>query len=193
MAWALVEGGLRLSVDPAVKFALASGQSTALHQWAWTRDGERCASIGFRAEALGADYGHLELLFSVDGHDVHQVIYVESSPCNFGGLRWYARCPRRDVRVAKLYLPYGAIRFLSRQAYRLSYQSQRDTAGLDRLINRRNRLLARTLKSDDPFAPARPKWMRWRTFERHLARLDDYHADIDGHLARHIERLGGLL
>lgn len=45
----------------------------------------------------------------------------------FGGLRWWFRCPATWRRCAKLYLPNGGRRFLSRKAYRLRYASQVET------------------------------------------------------------------
>jgi hypothetical protein len=37
-----------------------------------------------------------------------------TTSCRFGGLRWWWVCPQTGQRVAKLYLPNGGTRFLSR-------------------------------------------------------------------------------
>ncbi|MBV1701716.1 MAG: hypothetical protein KGQ46_07855 [Hyphomicrobiales bacterium] len=72
--------------------------------------------------------------------------------------------------VSKIYLPIGAKRFLSRHAYRLAYRSQRDAAGFSRACNQRDRIASAKLKSDDLAFPLKPKWMRWKTFDRYMAR-----------------------
>ena len=44
----------------------------------------------------------------------------------FGGRRWWFLCPRTAYRTTKLFLPVGGWHFLSRQAYRLGYATQRE-------------------------------------------------------------------
>ena len=90
---------------------------------------------------------------------------------HFGGRRWAFACPRTGRYVAKLYLPYGAEQFWSRRAYGLGYACQRET-WRDRAM-RRLRRLDRALggKGDGmpTNIPPKPKWMRWRTYERKAA------------------------
>lgn len=57
----------------------------------------------------------------------HYSLPLVSTPCRFGGRRWWAICPATGRRAAILYLPNGGRRFLSWAAYRLAYQSQRET------------------------------------------------------------------
>jgi hypothetical protein len=88
-------------------------------------------------------------------------------PQPFGGLRWWFICPRSGRRVAKLHMPLGAYQFAARRAYRLPYNSQRGTAQ-DRLRSRAMKLRRRLgdvngEAGDDLY---KPKWMRWRTFDR---------------------------
>ena len=64
---------------------------------------------------------HPEDFAGVEGFTVP----LEAAPCRLGGQRWYFRCPRIGWRCAKLYLPEGAQRFMSREAHGLSYRSQR--------------------------------------------------------------------
>jgi hypothetical protein len=86
----------------------------------------------------------------------------------YGGRRWWFQCPRTGRRITKLFLPNGGLHFWSRQAYGLGYACQRE----DRLgrLQRRAAMLNRQLGGkgwstwDDP--PTKPKWMRWRTYER---------------------------
>lgn len=90
----------------------------------------------------------------------------------FGGLRWWLICPLSGRHCAGLFLPYGAQKFGSRQAYRLGYVSQRMSPH-DTSIER-VRKLRKTIGGGDNIAtslPLKPKWMRWRTYDRHVAAI----------------------
>ena len=126
----------------------------------------------------------LELSYNAFGEPIKYSMALTARPCRFGGRRWFAICPRTGLTVSKLYLPNGATRFLARQAYRTAYQSQCDAAGLDRALNRHNRVAVKKLNCDDPDWPRRPKWMRWKTYEKHLDTLDKLDSKIDSAFLR---------
>ncbi len=67
--------------------------------------------------------------------ELDYLIHLETTAQPFGGRRWWWICPRTGRRAVKLYLPNGAFTFASRQAYRLAYRSQRETAR-DRALRR---------------------------------------------------------
>jgi hypothetical protein len=80
---------------------------------------------------LAPDRGHARLTLEhgagwrgVGPRDQH--VELEAAPCRFGGVRWWWLCPATSRRAAKLYLPGGSSCFLSRQAHRLVYASQRE-------------------------------------------------------------------
>ena len=54
-----------------------------------------------------------------------------------------------------------------------------DTAGIDRACNSRNRHLFRKLKTDDPDLPRKPKWMRSKTYQKHVDKLEVLNQEID--------------
>ena len=54
------------------------------------------------------------------------ITLVRSTP-NFGGSRLWFLCPFTGKRVRVLYLPPGAQRWGGRRAYKLTYQSQRES------------------------------------------------------------------
>lgn len=60
------------------------------------------------------DYGGL-LELAYQGRQ--QTFSVVSRPRHFGGLQWYAVCPRTGRRVRVLYRPLGAMFFASRYAW----------------------------------------------------------------------------
>ncbi len=69
----------------------------------------------------------------------------------------------------KLYLPYGARFFASRQAYRLGYAVQRQSAR-DQAYRRARKARDRIGGSPNLLErlPLKPKWMRWVTYWRHV-------------------------
>jgi hypothetical protein len=100
-------------------------------------------------------------------------IGLAATPCRFGGGRWWFICPRTGRNVAKLFLPNGAHRFASREAYRLAYASQGRgliDVGHDRLRRLYRKLGGKYGHFQQP-PPPKPKWMRWRTYERLLAEI----------------------
>jgi hypothetical protein len=137
--------------------------------WRWSAYGETWATIGYRVEIISASVARLSLNFKVNGSPVAQTIWLEKRPCRFGGGRWYAQCPVSGRTASKLYLSNGGQYFLSRQAYRLSYQSQRECA-IGRSAMRRHKLAA-LLNLGDPEMPIKPPWMRRATFDRAVAQL----------------------
>jgi len=69
----------------------------------------------------------------------------------------------------KLHLPYGARAFASRNAYRLGYAVQRETA-LERARRRARKARARIGGSPNlsEQLPSKPKRMHWATYWRHV-------------------------
>lgn len=190
MAKAIIDYGLRLAVHAMVAGRIKSGSTWFAGSWQWTRDGERHAAIGFTVKTHDKHHAALNLNYRVDGEPVDYSIALVAEPCRFGGLRWFAICPRTGKKVSKLYKPPGAKRFLARTAWRgLAYRSQQIAPGFERLCYRRDRLLAGKLQSDWQDAPIKPKWMRWRTFNTHVAKLDALHDAMDMAMIR---RFGAL-
>ncbi len=179
-----VEDGLVLAIHRHVAGALRSPASEASGLWIWTEDERQVASVSYRLERLEPDMARLHLRYTVEGESMAYPVTLVAEPCRFGGNRWFALCPRLGTRVAKLYLPPGGKRFLARKAWRIAYRSQNANSTFDRLCISRDRLLTRKLKSRDPDLPLKPKWMRRRTYEAHLDRLDHLHARMDVEIMR---------
>jgi hypothetical protein len=142
--------------------------------WQWTRDGETVASIQMRAEQdrVILIYRHR----SGDGEwkDEQYPVRIVRTPCNLGGSRAWFICPAAGCgrRVAIL---YGGGIFACRHCYRLAYASAREDV-CDRAARRADRLRARLgwepgiLNGNG----SKPKWMRWRTFDRLAAEHDQF-------------------
>ena len=92
----------------------------------------------------------------------------------------------------KLFLPRGGHKFWARQLYRLGYASQRETR-IDRLMRRADRI-RRKMDDHEPGGigdapPTKPKWMRWRTYERLYDQWDTLDARADQLFAYRVARL----
>ena len=90
-------------------------------------------------------------------------IMLERTPCNFGGMRTWLRCPSCQGQFGTLYLERG--KFACRKCRGLAYPSQ--------LKSRASRLIAKAHKirhslgaSGNLFQPItdKPKGMHWHTF-----------------------------
>jgi hypothetical protein len=101
-------------------------------------------------------------------------IELTSTTPTFGGCRWWFLCPRTGSRTTKLFLPNGGWHFWGRQAYRLGYACQREDrfSRLQRRAAALNRQLGGEGGSTWDIPPAKPKRMRWRTYERKYERWE---------------------
>ncbi len=123
----------------------------------------------------------------------HYPVSMVATPCRFGGQRWWWICPATHRRVAKLYLPNGGDKFLSRgrAAYRLAYASQREEP-TDRMHRRSRKLYAKLGADYDGNCgslPEKPKGMHWRTYEAICDRLAVEAEGLNMGLEREFEKL----
>jgi hypothetical protein len=78
-------------------------------------------------------------------------------------------------------LPPGSRRFASRRAYRLAYASQRG-GPCERAHRGKAKIKARLIADLDPDdwdLPPKPKWMRWRTYNRYEDKFYAYEKVLD--------------
>jgi hypothetical protein len=191
-----VESGLTLDLYKVIRQGLFRPGQFRSGSIVWTHvgTGERVASIGYEAHMEG-DGGQVRLhytttsAYSGEKRDSDYTITLETTIQPFGGRRWWFRCPRSGDLVSKLYLPNGAYTFASRRAYRLGYRSQRETPrdrSIARAFTLRDRLGGRGGIGD---YIAKPKWMRWRTYELHIARIDAAEGINTAHMWALVQRL----
>jgi hypothetical protein len=137
----------------------------------WSRGGERIASIGWELH-LAAEMLTLNYVVGDERRPIGQFIHLVMTRPHFGGVRWWMVCPATGRRVAKLHMYGGRNYFVSRQALGMAYRSQREDV-MDRALRRGDKVLAKLGRKDlsiedAPYLP-KPKWMRWRTYERAIA------------------------
>ena len=78
---------------------------------------------------------HVRLIYSVTDREGERTDYdyqvsLVTTPCNFGGVRYWFGCPHCGRRVAVLYLAPGDVYFRCRHCNNLSYHS-RNRRGLE--------------------------------------------------------------
>jgi hypothetical protein len=132
----------------------------------WKRKGETVASIRLRADLDRVVLMYRHRSSGEDWKDEEYPVGIARTPCNLGGSRDWFICPARGCGRRMAILFGGGI-FACRHCYRLAYPSSREHAS-DRATRRADRLRERLgwepgiLNGEG----IKPKWMRWRTFER---------------------------
>lgn len=142
--------------------------------WRWSRDGREIASIRVRAEVNRVILTYRHRTDGGDWKDEEYPVSIERTACHLGGSRAWFLCPARGCgrRVAVL---YGGSIFACRRCHQLAYDSTREDAG-GRATRRADTIRARLgweagiLNGNG----SKPKWMRWRTFDRLVERHDRY-------------------
>lgn len=142
---------------------LGSARSFSCH---WSRaGGETLALINVRTELT-----HVVLVYQVRQPDgewltVEEPIQIVQTPCNYGGTRPWFICPERSCgrRTATLFFTK---RIRCRRCCKLSYASQRESSagrGLRRAQHIRMRFGGGPSLLE--LFPAKPKRMRWATYD----------------------------
>jgi hypothetical protein len=174
-----VEGTRSIDVIWLAREGFLSGPRSCSIQW------RSKASIKIICDREAVTLDYLVKSGGEDWQTVHQRVPICWTPCRFGGERpWFVcnvtangtYCGRQ---VTKL---YGAGRlFACRHCYRLGYAVQRG-GPMDRAHHRLRRLHSR-LSADyygpDGIPPSKPKWMRWRTYCRIVAKIEAGEEHLD--------------
>lgn len=175
---ATLEAGLKLNLNQLVRHGALQPGAVCQKTWSNTYTGEHVATAVISGD-ISADGGHCRVRVG----SLDQTIILQPRPCHFGGLQWYFVCPVTGRLAFVLWLPHGGRSFASRHAWRrrVAYASQfatpvdRAWRGQARIKNR----LIRDLDPDDWDIPPKPKGMRWNTYNRHVARFEQYEAALD--------------
>lgn len=180
---ATLEDGLKLDINSLARRGfIRPGLVTGPHGIRWTSSYWGDIAEGtITADLSGSDAGWFRI--QLDG--INQDIITVSQPRHFGGRQWFFVCPYLNRRCMVLWRPPGANRFACRQRWgrQVAYASQ----FCDR-INRAHRGKARInaqlcrIGGFDPEEwdfPPKPKWMRWRTYDRAEEEFDRYEAILD--------------
>ncbi|MEF8826193.1 MAG: hypothetical protein V5A27_07630 [Halapricum sp.] len=166
------------------------------------------------AEALADRATHLRLEATVtppggESKDVEYRVELEYTPCHFGGVRPWFRCPATGCgdRIGKLYRPPRAEVFACRECYDLGYRSSRTSGdALKQAELRYRRAFAKADAKDrrphpnshePPYVPERAKGMHGEAYadllaEVHAAR-EEWDEAFQVREREMMERLRGMM
>jgi hypothetical protein len=120
----IVEDCLILSITELIREGALIPGVYKTGTWGWVYEGKQPhAAVGFESDLRYPDHGSLRLRYTTGGRKIDEWIWLKTTVPNYGGHRWWFKCPVLNVRAAKLYLPRGGDRFASRRAWDLSYRS----------------------------------------------------------------------
>ena len=139
----------------------------------WSRNGEVFSSVGLRAEFDRIVLSYRNQRHGGDWMLQEYPVFLDSTPCNYGGSRLWFLCPGLGCsrRVAVL---HGDSIFACRRCHQLAYQSQRETPysrALARAQGIREKLAG--LGSMAEGFPEKPKGMHWQTYWRLCREYED--------------------
>jgi hypothetical protein len=160
-------------------------------RWSYTSTGEIIARGVITANMEGGWEGWLRIQMG----SLDQKIILVPRPRHFGGRQWYFICPVMNRRASVLWMASGANRFCSRQAWegQVAYASQFETP-YHRACRGQAKIKAKLIGDHDPDEwelPPKPKWMRWRTYNRFVRRFDGYENAIERKVGTLMARLLG--
>ena len=154
--------------------------------WQWlNNEGEQVASVrctvNREADRLTVTY-RWKNSYETKWLPVDKHVWLTSTACNYGGVRWLFSCPCCQRRAAVLYIMGGTLRCA--RCGRVSYASQRGDA-MDRAWIKQRKIEA---KLTDGWQ--KPKRMRWKTFKRLQERISECERQKDNALMVAMMRLG---
>ncbi|SRR5258708_4963684 len=130
----------------------------------WTCGGLIAAQVEIDIQHNQLSIRYTRVSSSGEREPVECVVPVASTPCNYGGVRWWFCCPDCRKRIAVIYI-LGRTCSCRRCNY-LVYRSQRERVG-ERARDRAQKIRVRLGGSANLLErfPAKPKWMHWRTYQ----------------------------
>jgi hypothetical protein len=169
-----LEQGLKLDLNKLTCQGLVRpGAKVGPHciRWTCSYTGEEITRGLITANREGKYGGWLRIQIE----SLDQWIDLSTHSRHFGGRQWYFECPVTHRHCSVLWMPPGASRFCSRHTWgrQVAYASQfadpdnRAHLGQAKIKSR----LIGTLDPDEWDLPPKPKWMRWRTYNKHVERF----------------------
>ena len=170
-----LQDGLKLDLNRLIRQgAVRPGFSTDPYVIQWTRSGALIGLAVIMANLCDPATSWLR----IQAPTVDQQITLISCPRHFGGRQWYFVCPITHRRASVLWMPPGGNEFSGRHAWgrKVAYGSQFQSV-YDRGHAGKAKIKARLIGNLDPEEwelPPKPKWMRWRTYNRLEERFEAY-------------------
>ena len=134
-----VDAAIRLDIRAMRRqgFLRPGAVTSGGQRWTWVATGEETGSVGVTVNLTDPDAGFMVVRFTLNGDPRVQEIQLASRSMRYGGRRYYFICPRHGRRCEVMPMIGGV--FASRQAQRLTYQSQ-SADQITRMRDRAHRL-----------------------------------------------------
>jgi hypothetical protein len=189
-----LESGFKLDLNRLIRRGfIRPGVITGAVGIAWT---DKYTGDEIASGLITADLSSIEGWFRIQLGRLDQRIMLTTRRRHFGGRQWYFVCPYTNRPASVLWKPPGAQSFASRQKWQrqVAYASQfmdRDARAHQGKAKINSRLCS--IGGFDPDKwdlPPKPKWMRWKTYNRMVEKFDRYEAMLDEDLLEMAMRLG---
>jgi len=150
--------------------------------WVWhTNHGDKVGSATIKvADEM------LRLSYALEGRDIENILAIVKTPCYFGGVRWWFKCPKCGERYAKLFFNKRNGFYACRNCVGVTYYSQCEDS-MDRAWRKQIKLekrLGRYLM--------KPKGMHQSTHTRIFNQIRECERQRDDFLYSYASRLGLL-
>ena len=101
----VVEDCLVLSIADLVREKVIVSGAVQRGVLAWSRAGQQPdAQVNFEADLLTDKHAAIQLRYRIDDRDESYHVWLRYTEPQYGGRRWWFKCPLTGDRVAKLYL-----------------------------------------------------------------------------------------
>ncbi len=185
----LSDSSCKLSIFYLKKTGMLQSYCSTLMSWTSSLT-EKSSSVRVNIDMDEAP--HIRLRYTVtdaegDSTDYDDRVPLTSTPCHFGGVRWWFACPPCGRRVGILYLPSGGKLFRCRHCYDLSYQSRNDNrrgtwGQIGHYLKRGEQLEEQESNLKRRFYRGRPT-KKYRRIQAQLARLEGYGRSVNAFLS----------
>jgi hypothetical protein len=123
---ATADESCNLSIYELRRSRMLSGHTSGMTRWRSTHSGKETA-IHLTVDVSGEPYA--KFTYTVTDRkgsktDYDYKVNLVTTPCHFGGVRYWFACPSCGRRAGALYLVPGDVYFRCRQCNNLSYQSR---------------------------------------------------------------------
>ena len=189
-----LESGLKLDLNRLIRRGfIRPGVITGAVGIAWA---DKYTGDEIASGLITADLSSIEGWFRIQLGSLDQRIMLTTRRRHFGGRQWYFVCPYTNRPASVLWKPPGAQSFASRQKWQrqVAYASQfmdRDARAHQGKAKITSRLCS--IGGFDPDQwdlPPKPKWMRWKTYNRMVEKFDRYESMLEEDLLEMAVRLG---
>ena len=124
---ATVEESCGLKINRLRELGLLTGCQSTTITWTRSMTGKQATAAVVTVNVIGEPY--VKITYSLSdceggGTPFDSKVDLVTTPCNFGGVRYWFACPTCGRRVGGLYLAPGSRRFMCRSCGNLTYRSR---------------------------------------------------------------------